>query len=584
MGGDQAAPHKVIPLSSELLHHLHTDPTSHHITLSASPSNRQAQPIIPLEPTVTELQKPDASPSRPPLKRLASSVGSQTSAAGSSRSPLLRSGSSKRRPQTAPGKPEEDLPSSRIPESIDGSEHDVGSYPSSEGSACLAAFAQDELMATGAFEMLSLGSGSNSTILLGRAGTLRPASSPRTDWHSFSAAYAEGRFDPNAIPDPPIPADSPPDLPSAQSSPGVKYNHLPEKSRPQPSSSDTSGASSGGSSMTTTSSAPSTSNSSIPSDHGPSSQSTASAMVGRRRPFVSSASQHPLNPSSGLNIPSYSFAAATVRMASSNLTGANLAPLAIPSPERELMDPMASIVSPGAIPSSASSDPGSSKHSLARSLSHAPTYSSIPRLPPILASPTTTPRDSPRGEAVPPRLKGGLVNSRIPPASAPLEKSIETDDTTDYFGAVSPRFPRQPSGTSSSSQTVTGTSPSRSIPNTPPPPPGAKAPLTDDLPIPPTALPAQIGPLYEQYGWLPAPIPPNELLRRKALYRYNILHTAPDINFDRIAHMAKLVFNPKIVLVALVEGDSQWHKTETGLGAAEASRISSFCSHSLLAR
>lgn len=77
-------------------------------------------------------------------------------------------------------------------------------------------------------------------------------------------------------------------------------------------------------------------------------------------------------------------------------------------------------------------------------------------------------------------------------------------------------------------------------------------------------------------------MPPDETARRKALYRFNILHTSPDVNFDRIAHMAKLVFSTKIVLIALIDGAEQWHKSHTGLGTAEAKRISSFCSHTLL--
>jgi hypothetical protein len=56
------------------------------------------------------------------------------------------------------------------------------------------------------------------------------------------------------------------------------------------------------------------------------------------------------------------------------------------------------------------------------------------------------------------------------------------------------------------------------------------------------------------------------------------------MNFDRIAHMAKLVFNTKIVLIALIDGGTQWHKTQSGLGADEVSRVSSFCGHSILAK
>jgi hypothetical protein len=39
-----------------------------------------------------------------------------------------------------------------------------------------------------------------------------------------------------------------------------------------------------------------------------------------------------------------------------------------------------------------------------------------------------------------------------------------------------------------------------------------------------------------------------------AIFRYNIWNTGPDINFDRIAHLAKLVFNTKGVMIALVDG------------------------------
>ena len=40
--------------------------------------------------------------------------------------------------------------------------------------------------------------------------------------------------------------------------------------------------------------------------------------------------------------------------------------------------------------------------------------------------------------------------------------------------------------------------------------------------------------------------------------RFNILHTAPDVNFDRIAHLAKLVFHAKWVLISLVDKDEQY--------------------------
>ena len=40
-------------------------------------------------------------------------------------------------------------------------------------------------------------------------------------------------------------------------------------------------------------------------------------------------------------------------------------------------------------------------------------------------------------------------------------------------------------------------------------------------------------------------------------YRFNIWYTGPDMNFDRIAHLAKLVFNTKGVMVSLIDSNEQ---------------------------
>jgi hypothetical protein len=74
-------------------------------------------------------------------------------------------------------------------------------------------------------------------------------------------------------------------------------------------------------------------------------------------------------------------------------------------------------------------------------------------------------------------------------------------------------------------------------------------------------------------SYLIAPFPPDELERRKALYRqvhlihpttpshhllrFNILHTSRDVNFDRITHLCKLVFSTKMVIISLIDGDEQ---------------------------
>ncbi|KAG8906833.1 His Kinase A domain containing protein [Tulasnella sp. 403] len=89
---------------------------------------------------------------------------------------------------------------------------------------------------------------------------------------------------------------------------------------------------------------------------------------------------------------------------------------------------------------------------------------------------------------------------------------------------------------------------------------------------------------FSRMGYLLSPPPSDELERRKALYKFNVLYTARDLNFDRIAHLAKLVFNTKIVAISLLDEKQQWHKSETGAGLAIVDRAYSFCSHSILQR
>ncbi|KAF9064190.1 hypothetical protein BDP27DRAFT_1333985 [Rhodocollybia butyracea] len=67
-------------------------------------------------------------------------------------------------------------------------------------------------------------------------------------------------------------------------------------------------------------------------------------------------------------------------------------------------------------------------------------------------------------------------------------------------------------------------------------------------------------------------------------YRFNIWHTGSDLNFDRIAHLAKLVFNTKGVFISLLDGNEQWFKSEWGLKVDSCARLHSFCGHAILQR
>ncbi|GAW01976.1 histidine kinase [Lentinula edodes] len=90
--------------------------------------------------------------------------------------------------------------------------------------------------------------------------------------------------------------------------------------------------------------------------------------------------------------------------------------------------------------------------------------------------------------------------------------------------------------------------------------------------------------MFRELGYLVAPNPLDELERRRALYKFNIWNTGSDLNFDRIAHLAKLVFNTKGVFISLLDGNEQWFKSEWGLKMNSYSRVQSFCAHAILQR
>jgi hypothetical protein len=112
--------------------------------------------------------------------------------------------------------------------------------------------------------------------------------------------------------------------------------------------------------------------------------------------------------------------------------------------------------------------------------------------------------------------------------------------------------------------------------------PSSPIPVPSPTDYPLVHHPHELRPFFEKYGFLPAPMPPREAERRKALYNFNILHTAGDLNFDRIVHMVKLVFNTRIVFLSLIDSDVQWYKSQTGFGGTQSARTTGFCGHTLL--
>ena len=68
-----------------------------------------------------------------------------------------------------------------------------------------------------------------------------------------------------------------------------------------------------------------------------------------------------------------------------------------------------------------------------------------------------------------------------------------------------------------------------------------------------------------------------EQTRLAALYRYNILDTAPEPQFDRLVALASRHFNMPLVSITFVDEHRQWFKACLGLEHAQEPRSESFC-------
>ena len=82
--------------------------------------------------------------------------------------------------------------------------------------------------------------------------------------------------------------------------------------------------------------------------------------------------------------------------------------------------------------------------------------------------------------------------------------------------------------------------------------------------------------------YLPLSMPPNEVERRRALWRFQILNTSNDVNFTRIVALSKEHFKTSISMISLLNTTHQWFKAEDGMGCSETTRKISFCGRTIL--
>jgi PAS domain S-box-containing protein len=73
----------------------------------------------------------------------------------------------------------------------------------------------------------------------------------------------------------------------------------------------------------------------------------------------------------------------------------------------------------------------------------------------------------------------------------------------------------------------------------------------------------------------------NEQKRLVALKRYNILDTAPKLEFDDFTQLASLICQTPISLISLVDEARQWFKSRVGIEVCETHRSLSFCQHAI---
>lgn len=86
---------------------------------------------------------------------------------------------------------------------------------------------------------------------------------------------------------------------------------------------------------------------------------------------------------------------------------------------------------------------------------------------------------------------------------------------------------------------------------------------------------------------VPAPGPPGQSLpareaeRLAALHRYRILDTGEEEPFNRIAMLARDLFEAPIALVSFVDESRQWFKARVGVSVQQTPRAWAFCTHTI---
>lgn len=78
------------------------------------------------------------------------------------------------------------------------------------------------------------------------------------------------------------------------------------------------------------------------------------------------------------------------------------------------------------------------------------------------------------------------------------------------------------------------------------------------------------------------PLPANEAQRLRAVRSYEILDSAPEVDFDTLTRVAAQTFKTPAAVIGLMDADRLWFKSQLGLGVPQLDRQIAFCAHAIM--
>lgn len=81
---------------------------------------------------------------------------------------------------------------------------------------------------------------------------------------------------------------------------------------------------------------------------------------------------------------------------------------------------------------------------------------------------------------------------------------------------------------------------------------------------------------------IPAPMPPNELLRLATLLQHKVLDEPGDPEFEAITRVVAAATEAPVALISLIDAERQWFMCKVGLEVSGTPREVSFCGHAIM--